>query len=97
MARRKSSLVSLLSIFWRLPGGELAQLLETLFFELEKLAVVFFVDCLNARSALARRSMTLGLGWPAHPVRRVGPTRGRLRHGECETRGQNEAQRSDPV
>ena len=57
----KKQLVCLLSIFCWLPCRELGEPLETLFFELKKLAVVFFVDRLDARSAAAR-TMTLGLG-----------------------------------
>ena len=48
----KEQLVGLLSIFLWLPGGELTELLQTLLFQLQKLAVVFFVDCLNAHNAL---------------------------------------------
>ena len=56
----EDQLVRFLRIPWGLPRRKLAQLVETLFFQLQKLAVVFVVDLLSAGRALAG-SHDLGL------------------------------------
>ena len=69
----EDQLVRFLRVPWRLPRRKLAQLLETLFFQLQKLAVVFVVDLLERWRAPGRASRPWALPVPPHPGQRHSP------------------------